>query len=91
MKPMESQFTFQLAVMFRLFLTSFLQVFFVSANTYFLASINWIGVAVCGWVISFLWTSNVRKVSTGNMTDRLVYSTGAMLGGLFGLLMATML
>lgn len=72
----------------RLFLTAFLQVLFVSANTYFLSQVNWIGVAICGWMISFLWSSNVRKVSIGTTKDRIVYSTGAMLGGLVGLYLA---
>lgn len=74
--------------MIKLFITAFLQVFFVSANTYFLAQVNWIGVAVCGWMISFLWSSNVRKISIGNMKDRIIYSTGAMFGGLVGLYLA---
>jgi hypothetical protein len=74
--------------MIKLFITAFLQVFFVSANTYFLARVNWIGVAVCGWTISWLWASNVRKISIGNMKDRIIYSTGAMFGGLVGLYLA---
>jgi hypothetical protein len=74
--------------MIKLFITAFLQVFFVSANTYFLARVNWIGVAVCGWMISFLWSSNVRKISIGNMKDRIIYSSGAMCGGLVGLYLA---
>lgn len=72
----------------KLFLTAFLQVLFVSANTYFLSQVNWIGVAVCGWMISFLWSSNVRKVSIGTTKDRIIYSTGAMIGGLVGLYLA---
>ena len=75
----------------RLFSTAFLQVFFVSANTYFLANSMYAGVAICGFAISWLWAGNVRKVSIGSKADRLIYSTGAMLGGLVGLYIATSL
>lgn len=75
----------------KLFLTAFLQVLFVSANTYFLSQVNWIGVAICGYSISWLWAGNVRKVSIGSKADRLIYSTGAMCGGLVGLYIATSL
>ena len=75
----------------RLFLTAFLQVLFVSANTYFLSKVNWIGVAICGYSISWLWTSNVRKVSVATTKERIIYSTGAMVGGLTGLLIATLI
>lgn len=68
-----------------LFVTAFLQVFFVSANTYFIAKSYYIGVAIAGFMISFLWTSNIRKVAFGDMSDRLIYTTGAMIGGLVGL------
>lgn len=73
----------------KLFLTAFLQVLFVSANTYFLSQVNWIGVAICGYSISWLWTSNVRKVNVATRKERIVYSIGAMLGGLTGLFLAT--
>lgn len=74
--------------MIKLFITAFLQVFFVSANTYFLARVNWIGVAVCGFFISWLWAGNVKRVSIGSKTERFIYSTGAMCGGLVGLYLA---
>lgn len=69
----------------KLFLTAFLQVFFVSANTYFLATVNYVGAMVCGFMISWLWSSNVRKVAIGGTRDRFVYASGACLGGLAGL------
>ena len=73
----------------KLFLTAFLQVFFVSANTYFLANSMYAGVAICGFAISWLWAGNVRKVSIGSKADRFIYSIGTMLGGLTGLFLAT--
>ena len=70
------------------FATGFAQVFLVSANTYFISRTTWIGIAFCGFGISYLWTVNVRRVSIGTKAEQFVYSTGAMLGGLIGVLMA---
>lgn len=70
----------------RLFLTAFFQVALVSANTFFVAQLAWVGIAVASFGISYLWTLNVKRISVGSMSDRLAYSTGAMLGGLTGVL-----
>jgi len=72
--------------MIRLFLTAYFQVLLVSANTYFISRIAWIGIAVCCFGISYLWTLNVKKISAGKTSERITYSTGAMLGGLTGVL-----
>ena len=70
------------------FATGFAQVFLVSANTYFISRTTWIGIAFCGFGISYLWTVNVRRVSIGTKAEQFVYSSGAMLGGLTGVLFA---
>jgi len=72
--------------MIRLFLTAFFQVALISANTYFISRAAWLGVGVCGFGISYLWSMNVKRISAGTTTERVVYSTGAMLGGLTGML-----
>ena len=70
--------------MIRLFSTAYLQVLLVSANTYFISRIAWIGIAVCCFGISYLWTLNVKKISAGTQIERIIYATGAMFGGLTG-------
>jgi len=70
--------------MIRLFLTAYLQVLLVSANTYFISRIAWMGIAVCCFGISYLWTLNVKKISAGTQAERFIYATGAMFGGLTG-------
>ena len=75
----------------RLFFTAFIQVFLVSANTYFISQMFLLGIAIAGFGISYFWTVNVRKISVGTLADRLRYSIGAMFGGLFGVLTATMI
>ena len=70
--------------MIRLFVTAYFQVLLVSANTYFISRIAWIGIAFCSFGISYLWTLNVRKISASKTAERVIYSTGAMFGGITG-------
>jgi hypothetical protein len=75
----------------KIFFTGFAQVFLVSANTYFISRTTWLGIAVCGFGVSLIWTFNVRKVANGSIIDQITYSTGAMCGGLCGVLLAKMI
>ena len=75
----------------RLFITAFLQVAMVSANTYFISRLAWIGIAICGFGISYLWTVNVKKISASTTKERLAYASGAMLGGLTGVALGSMI
>ena len=75
----------------RLFLTAFLQVFFVAGNTVFISNTNYAGTAVFGFAISYLWTMNVKKVTCGTQLDRIIYASGAMVGGLAGMFMSSLL
>jgi hypothetical protein len=77
--------------MTRLFITAFLQVAMVSANTYFISRLAWIGIAACGFGISYLWTVNVRKISASTTRERLAYASGAMLGGLTGVALGSLI
>ena len=75
----------------RLFITAFLQVAMVSANTYFISRLAWIGIAICGFGVSYLWTINVKKISVSSPKERIAYATGAMLGGLTGVALGTLI
>jgi hypothetical protein len=75
----------------RLFFTGFLQVFFVSINTYFISRQFYIGVVICGFMISLIWAFNVKRIVLGTTKERLVYAAGASLGGLLGLLFSVKL
>jgi hypothetical protein len=68
----------------RLFITAYLQVALVSANTYFISRIAWLGIAICGFGISYIWTINVKQISISTLKERMAYALGAMLGGLTG-------
>jgi hypothetical protein len=69
-----------------LFFTGFLQVLLIAINTYQIANSKYIGAVIVGFGISWLWTSNVKKVAFGNNKDRLIYACGASLGTVTGLL-----
>lgn len=72
--------------MTQLFTTAFLQVFLVSINTIFLSRTYYPGVAVAGFFITYIWVGNVKKVNVATRAERIIYSTGAMLGGLTGMM-----
>lgn len=69
----------------RLFTTGFLQVFFVACSTYFISHENYLGTVVVGFAISWLWSSNVKKISFGGVKERILYASGAACGSLVGL------
>jgi len=73
----------------KLFITAFLQVFLVSANTRFISVLFWPGIAMAGFGISWLWAVNVKKVTISSRSERFIYSVGAMCGGLVGVLLTT--
>lgn len=69
----------------KLFFTGFLQVYFVAINTYFISTKNLYGTVVAGFIISLIWSFNVKKIAFGNTSDRFVYAFGAAFGSLCGL------
>lgn len=71
-----------------IFFTSFIQVFLVSANVYFISNSQWYGIAICGFSISYLWTINVKKIGLGTKKEQIIYATGAMFGVCIGVLIA---
>ena len=71
-----------------LFLTGFLQVFFVAINTYLISQKSVYGTALAGFVISIIWSFNVKRVAFGTMQDRVIYSFGAGFGSCCGVLIS---
>lgn len=70
---------------FSLFSTGFIQVYFVAVNTYFIANEMYLGVLIASFLISLIWTFNVKKVAFGSTIDRIIYALGATCGSLVGL------
>ena len=75
----------------KLFITAFTQVFFVAINTFFISRVYYTGAFVCGFMISLLWSWNVKRVAFGTPKDRYVYAAGAGFGSLAGLWVAAMI
>jgi hypothetical protein len=80
-------YTFKIEMM-KLFYTGFIQVFFVALNTFFIANKFYAAVFVCGFIISFIWCFNVKKVAFGDMWDKIYYSGGAACGSIIGLIVS---
>ena len=75
----------------RTILTGFVHVYFVSVNTYFLAHEMYAGVLVAAFIISLVWSFNVKRVAFGTWPDRLMYAGGAALGSVAGLASSAMI
>ena len=69
----------------KLFITGFMQVFFVCVNTYFIGKELYFGVFIVGCIISLIWSYNVKKISIGSTADRAIYALGAGTGAVSGL------
>lgn len=68
----------------KLFLTSFLQVFFVAVNTILLANGYVVGIFMASFAISYIWTGNVKKIAFSNQKERIIYAFGAGCGAVSG-------
>lgn len=73
----------------KLFLTGYIQTVFVVINVYLVAHEIYIGVLMSAFMISYIWTHNVKRIAFGTHMDRVIYSLGASLGSLSGLLIST--
>lgn len=75
----------------KLFLTAFIQVYFVSLNTCFLSTQNYFGVTIAAFMVSLVWCFNVKRIAFGGNVDKIIYSFGATAGSLSGLLTSSYL
>lgn len=74
----------------KLLLTGFAQVLLVSINTVLVTKSLYVGVLATSFLISFVWSFNVKKVAFGSMTDRVFYSAGAAMGGITGVIIGNL-
>lgn len=71
--------------------TGFLQVFFVGANTAFISHYALLGNLLTAFMISWIWTFNVKRVAFGDKADRMYYAGGAAVGSVTGTIAANFL
>lgn len=69
---------------YMLFFSAMLQVSFVAMQPLFIVNHKIIPMLLTGFLISMIWTFNIKKVAFGGWPDRLVYAIGAMCGTGFG-------
>lgn len=67
-----------------LFLICFIQVNLVTINIYQVAEHKWAGMAMMGFLISFMWSLNVTAVVFGSLKQRFIYALGGSAGCLTG-------
>lgn len=72
----------------QLFFTGMLQVTFVAMNVTFIAHKEIVPMLLTGFMISLIWTINVKRISIGTWGDRLTYANGAMIGTGLGYLIS---
>jgi xanthine/uracil/vitamin C permease (AzgA family) len=71
-----------------LFLSSFIQLFLGAYNIWQIANNLPIQVTVVGFLIAFIWTFNVKKITVSTMPERIIYSLGAGIGTTVGMIFA---
>jgi hypothetical protein len=67
-----------------LFLTAAAQVLFVTLSTYMIANDRVVPMVLSGFMISLIWTFNVKRIAFSDLKDRLIYASGATFGTLIG-------
>jgi len=70
------------------FLLAYVQLSFICLNTIFLAKNNPPMVFISSFIISYIWSHNVKKVALGTEWDKIIYSCGASLGSITGLFLS---
>lgn len=69
-----------------IFFSSLLQIFFVSVNTILISKEMIIQAGVCGFLLSLVWTFNIRRIGLASWGERISYCLGAGLGTSGGIL-----
>lgn len=71
-----------------LVLSAFVQVGLVACNVMFIAAGQAIPMIIVGFLISMLWSFNIKKIAFGSVWDRIWYAIGAGLGTYVGYLIS---
>lgn len=71
----------------KIFFQSFFQIGLVSISTILITKQLYIGVFFVSFLISLLWTFNVSRLSISTNKQKIIYSLGAGLGAVCGVLL----
>lgn len=71
-----------------LFTTGLVQVLLVAVNSYQIPHQKWLGAFIVGFLISLIWSWNVKRIAFGSTLDRFMYAFGAATGTLAGMFLS---
>ena len=73
----------------KLFLSAMLQIFLVSTNTYLVANGFMISAGIIGFLLSWVWSWNIKRIAISSNTERFIYCLGAGMGTTLGVAFMT--
>lgn len=73
------------------FFYAWAQVTLICLNTWQIANCKFVGALIVGFLISLVWTFNVRRAVFGCWKTRIIYAVGASCGTATGLLLSIIL
>jgi hypothetical protein len=69
------------------FFQSFFQIGLVSVSTVLITKHLYYGIFIVAFLISLLWTFNVSRIAVSTIKQKLIYSLGAGIGAVCGVLL----
>ena len=73
------------------FFQSFFQIGLVSISTVLITKHLYYGIFVVAFLISLLWTFNVSRIAVSTIKQKLIYSLGAGIGAVCGVLITQLI
>ena len=73
------------------FCYAYIQVALICLNTWQIANSKLLGAIIVGFLISLVWCFNTQRVAFSNLSDKIIYATGAALGTASGILLSALI
>jgi hypothetical protein len=73
----------------KLFFSAMLQIFLVSTNTYLVANGFMLSAGIIGFLLSWVWSWNIKRIAISSNTERFIYCLGAGIGTTLGVAFMT--
>lgn len=74
-----------------IFMSGYVQVFLVSGNVYSISENLYIMIFVFSFLISLFWSQNVKNISNSTIKIKIIYSFGAALGSISGVIVLSVI
>lgn len=73
------------------FFYAYIQVALICLNTWQIANSKLLGAIIVGFLISLIWCFNTQRVAFSNLSDKVIYATGASFGTASGILLSALI